>query len=89
MHPLVGREDAGVVSVDVLGGESDELAATPEHAAEEVERVEGDGEVAKDSNHNPVVDDLLDSVHPWRSPGKVAVAGPKKEVGELPCAPPS
>ena len=44
--------------------------------------------MGKDSNHNPVVDDLLDSVHPWRSPGEVPIAGPKEEVSEAPCAPP-
>ena len=88
MHALRGVEDVVVVLEDVMGGESYELAATPEHTAEEVERVEGVGEVGKDSNHNPVVDDLLDSVHPWRSPGEVAVADPKEEVGQLPCTPP-
>ena len=88
MHALLGGEDVVIVREDVMGGESYELAATPEHATEEVERVEGVGEVGKDSNHNPVVDDLLDSVHPWRSPREVPVAGPKEEVGEPPCAPP-
>ena len=70
VHALRGGEDVVVVREDVMAGESYELAAIPEHAAEEVERVEGVGEVGKDSNHNPVVDDLLDLVHPWRSPGR-------------------
>ena len=67
-------EDVVVLHEDVVGGESDELAPTPKHAAEEVEGVEGVGEVGKDSNHHPVLDNLLDAEHRWRSPWEVAVA---------------
>ena len=45
-----GGEDVVVLHEDVVGGESNELAATQKHMAEEVEGVEGVGEVGKDSN---------------------------------------
>ncbi|KAE8770456.1 hypothetical protein D1007_57794 [Hordeum vulgare] len=87
MHALRSREDVGVIREEVVGGESDELTTTPEHATKDVECIDGVGEVGKDSNQNTVVGDLLNSVHPWRSPGEVAVAKSKEEVTEVPCTP--
>ena len=54
MHALVGGEDVVVVREDVMGGESYELTATPEHVAEEVERVEGVGEVGRIATTTPL-----------------------------------
>ena len=87
MHARRGEEDVGVLREHVVGGESDELAATPKHPAEEVEGVECVGEVGKESNHHPVLDDLLDAEHRWRSPREVVVAGREEELGEVPCGP--
>uniref|UniRef100_M8BNU6 Uncharacterized protein n=1 Tax=Aegilops tauschii TaxID=37682 RepID=M8BNU6_AEGTA len=88
VHARRGGEDVAVLHEDVVGGESDELAATPKHATKEVEGVEGVGEVGKDSNHHPILDDLLDAEHRWRSPWEVAVIGREEELGEAPCGPP-
>ena len=70
-----------------MGGESHEIAATSKHTVEKVEGVEGVGEVGKDSNHHPLLDDLLDAEHCWRSPWEVAVAGREEELGEAPWGP--
>ena len=88
MHAHRGGEDDVVLREPVVGGESDELGATPKHPAEEVEGVECVGEVGKESNHHPVLDDLLDAEHRWRSPREVVVAGRDEELGEVPCGPP-
>ena len=78
-----------VYSVNLLwDGESDELAATPKHPYEEVEGVKCVGEVGKESNHHPILDDLLDTEHLWRSPREVVVAVREEELGEVPCGPP-
>ena len=78
-----------VYSVNLLwDGESDELAATLKHPAEEVEGVECVGEVGKESNHHPILDDVLDTEHPWRSRREVVVAEHEEELGEVPCGPP-
>lgn len=71
MHARCGGEDVGVLREPIKGGESDELGATPKHPAEEVEGVECVSEVGKESNHHPVLDDLLDAKHHWRSPQEV------------------
>ena len=71
MHARRGGEDVVVLSELVVGGESDELRVTPKHPAEEVEGVECVGEVGKESNHYPVLDDLLDTEYPWRSSREV------------------
>ena len=84
MHARHSGEDVGVLREHVVGGESDELAATPKHPAEEVEGVECVGEVGKESNHHPVLDDLLDAEHRWRSPREVVVAGSEEQLGEVP-----
>ena len=88
MHARRGGEDVAVLREDVVGGESNELVATPKHAPEKVEGIEGVGEVGTDSNHHPVLDDLLDAEHPWRSTWEVAVAEREEELGEAPCGPP-
>ena len=87
MHARCGGEDVVVLREPVVGGESDELRATPKHLAEEVEGVECVGEVGKESNHHPVLDDLLNAEHRWRSPREVVVAGREEELGEVPCGP--
>ena len=88
MHARHSGEDVVVLCEDVVGAESDELAATPKHTTKVVEGVEGVGEVGKDSNHHPILDDLLDAEHHWRSPRQVMVAGCEEELGEVPCGPP-
>ena len=75
MHARRGGEDVVVLCEPVVDGESDELGATPKHPAKEVEGVKCVGEVGKESNHHPVLDDLLDTEHCWRSPWEVVVAG--------------
>ena len=87
MHAGRGGEDFGVLREHVVGGESDELIATPKHPAEEVEGIECVGEVDKESNHHPVLDDLLDAEHRWRSPQEVVAARREEELGEVPCGP--
>ena len=87
MHARRGGENVVVLREPVVGGESDELRATPKHPAEEVEGVECVGEVGKESNHHPVLDDLLDVEHRWRSPREVVVAGREEELSEVPCGP--
>ena len=87
MHVRRDGEDVVVICEPVVGGESDELGATPKHPAEEVEGIECVGEVGKESNHHPVLDNLLDMEHPWRSPREVVVAGREEELGEVPCGP--
>ena len=71
MRARRGGEDVVVLREPVVGGENDELGATPKRPAEEVEGVECVGEVGKESNHHPVLDDLLDAEHRWRSPREV------------------
>ena len=88
MHARRVGEDVVVLREHVVGGESDELAAISKHPAEEVEGVECVGEVGKESNHHPILDDLLDTGHPWRSPREVVVVGCKEELGEVSCGPP-
>ena len=88
MHAQRIGEDVVVLREHVVGGESDELAATPKHPAEEVEGVECVGEVGKESNHHPILDDLLEAEHHWRSPREVVVAGREEELGEVNCGPP-
>ena len=44
MHARRGGKDVGVLREHVVGGESDELGATPKHPAKEVEGVECVGE---------------------------------------------
>ena len=61
MHACRSGEDVVVLREPVVGGESDELGATPKHLAGEVEGVECVGEVGKESNHHPVLDDLLNT----------------------------
>ena len=56
MHARRDGEDVVVLREPVVGGESDELGATPKHPAEEVEGVECVGEVGKESNHHPVLE---------------------------------
>ena len=43
VHTVAGGEDVIEVREDVVGGESDELAPTPKHLAEEVVRIESVG----------------------------------------------
>ena len=88
MHARCGGEDVGVLREPVVGGESDELGATPKHPAEEVEGVECVGEVGKKSNLHPILDDLLDMEHLWRYSREVVVAGCEEELSEVPCGPP-
>ena len=49
MHACRSGEDVVVLREPVVGGESDELGATPKHPAEKVEGVECVGEVGKES----------------------------------------
>ena len=88
MHARYHGEDVGVLREHVVGGESDELAATLKYPTEEVEGVECVGEVGKRSNHHPILDDFLEKEFPWRSLWEVVVAGREEELGEVPCGPP-
>ena len=63
VHARRGGEEVVVLREPVVGGESDELGATPKHPAEEVEGVECVGEVDKERNHHPILDDLLAVLH--------------------------
>ena len=87
MHARRGGEDVVVLCEPVVGGESDELGATPKHSTEEVEGIECVGEVGKKSNHHPILDDFLETEYPWRSLWEVVVAEREEELGEVPCGP--
>ena len=71
-----------------VGGENYELTATPKHPAKEAQGVECVGVVGKESNHHPILDDLLEAEHHWRSPREVVVSGREEELGEVNCGPP-
>ena len=87
VHNTVVGEDGVEVGENVMGGESYELTTNPIHSPEEVESVKWVSERSEDPNHNAVVGDLLNMVHPRRAAGEVEEAGRKEELGEVPCGP--
>jgi hypothetical protein len=58
-----GGEDAGAVGEDVVVGEEDGLAATPEDLAEELVRIERVGEGDRGQLEGDTVTNLIEAVH--------------------------
>ena len=80
MHNAVVGEDAVEVGEDIVGCESYELTTNPIRSPEEMESIERVSERGEEPNHNAVVVDLLNMVHPRRAAGEVAEAGRKEEL---------
>ena len=85
-------EDVVEVGEDVVGGERDKLASTPEHLAEEVVSVVGVGEGDVEANDEAVdggpIVHLVEVEHGRSARREVAVAGLEEEASQLSRAPP-